>query len=142
MPNTVLVDTGFLIALFDAIDSRHDSAKQVLSDLLRPERVRLVTVWPTIVEACFFLDPRGKNALLEWIRRGALYLRHIEDSDVPLVAAVIERYADHNLDLADACMVWLAGVEGVNRVLTTDRKDFDRLRTPDGKPFQRVWVSP
>ena len=59
MPNTVLVDTGFLVALFDARDPLHEGAKHILSDVLRPERARLVTVWPTVVETCFFLNPEG-----------------------------------------------------------------------------------
>lgn len=142
MPNTVLVDTGFLIALFDVGDSEHESAKTVLADVLRPKRVRLVTVWPTVVETCFFLSPRGKSAFLAWIQRGALQLRHIEISDLDAVSRIIERYADHDIDLADACMVWLAGIEGCNRILTTDRKDFSFLRTPDGKVFKRLWLTP
>ena len=61
MPNTVLVDTGFLVALFDAGDPLHDTAKDLLAEILRPERYRMVTVWSTVVETCFFLNLRGKN---------------------------------------------------------------------------------
>ena len=142
MPNTVLVDTGFLVALFDAGDPLHDSAKELLAEVLRPERSRLITVWPTVVETCFFLNLRGKNAFLEWIRRGALHLRHIETADIPVITGVLEQYAEHSIDLADACMVWLADMEKCNRVLTTDRRDFDMLRTPSGQAFERIWVSP
>jgi len=81
MPNTVLVDTGFLIALFDAGDPKHEGAKQVLADEVSPIRARLVTVWPTVVETCFFLNPRGKIVFLEWIHRGALRLLHIESKE-------------------------------------------------------------
>jgi predicted nucleic acid-binding protein len=142
MPNTVLVDTGFLVALFDAHDPLHEGAKYILSDVLRPERAHLVTVWPTVVETCFFLNSRGKSAFLEWIRRGALYLRHIETADLATLIEIVDRYAEHNIDLADACLVWLSGVEKCNRVLTTDRKDFDMLRTPTGRSFERIWVNP
>ena len=77
MRSTVLVDTGFLIALFDRTDTLHESAKQVLATLVRDRRLELVSVWPTVVEACCFLDPRGKRALLQWIERGAMRLRPI-----------------------------------------------------------------
>lgn len=142
MQNTVLVDTGFLVALFDAGDPLHEGAKNLLVEVLRPERARLITVWPTIVETCFFLNPRGKTALLEWINRGAVYLRHIETADIPAIIGILDRYAEHSVDVADACLVWLASMEKSNRVLTTDRRDFDMFRTPNGKPFERVWVSP
>lgn len=120
----------------------HEGAKNLLVEVLRPERARLITVWPTIVETCFFLNPRGKTALLEWINRGAVYLRHIETADIPAIIGILDRYAEHSVDVADACLVWLASMEKSNRVLTTDRRDFDMFRTPNGKPFERVWVSP
>jgi uncharacterized protein len=142
MPSTVLVDTGFLVALFDAKDPLHDSAKAVLAQTLRPKRAVMVSVWPAVVETCFFLDVRGKTAFLEWVRRGALRLRHIESEHLPTIMTILERFAEHQVDLADACLVWLAGVEHSNRILTTDRRDFDILRTPDGRSFERIWVSP
>jgi len=101
MPNTVLVDTGFLIALFDVGDAKHESAKQVLADVLSPNLARLVTVWPAVVETCFFLNPRGKIAFLEWIHRGALRLRHIEVSDIPAVSGIIEQFRESRIGLSE-----------------------------------------
>jgi predicted nucleic acid-binding protein len=99
-------------------------------------------VWPTIVETCFFLDPRGKLALLQWIERGAMRLRPIENGDVAAISDVIGRFAEHNIDLADATLVWLADAEGTQRVLTTDRRDCDMLRTASGQAFEWLWVRP
>jgi predicted nucleic acid-binding protein len=137
-----LVDTGFLVALFDSSDDLHDGAKNMLAGLARDRRTTLVSVWPTIVETCFFLDPRGKCALLQWIERGALRLRPIEIGDLAAINEVITRFAEHDVDLADATLVWLAEAEGTQRVLTTDRRDFDMLRTASGRSFDRLWVSP
>ncbi len=141
MRNTVLVDTGFLVALFDGTDPLHESAKALLADRLHPPGADLVTVWPTIVETCFFLDARGKLALLEWIRRGAMRLRQIETPDLPVISGIVEKYADQKIDLADACIVWLSGIERTNRVLTTDRRDFHILRTLSGGQFDRIWIT-
>ena len=58
------------------------------------------------------------------------------------VSSVLERHADQRIDLADACLVWLAGIEKTERILTTDRRDFVVLRTPDGRPFERLWAKP
>lgn len=90
MRNTVLVDTGFLVALFDGTDPLHESAKGLLANRLHPHGTNLVTVWPTIVETCFFLDARGKPALLEWIRRGAMRLRQIEIPDLSVISDIVE----------------------------------------------------
>ncbi|MCK7579642.1 MAG: PIN domain-containing protein [Chromatiales bacterium] len=141
MRNIVLVDSRFLIALFDAKDSLHDSAKAALKTLVDHEQARLKTVWPVVVETCFLLGPNGKTAFLRWIARGALGLRAIEASDIEAVIAILNRYADQRIDLADACLIWLAGQEKTNRVLTTDRRDFSVYRAPDGKPFERVWLA-
>jgi uncharacterized protein len=140
--STVLVETGFLIALFDRTDKLHESAKKMLAALVRDRRAALVSVWPTIVETCFFLDPSGKLALLQWIERGAMRLRPIEIGDLAAISGVIARFAEHNIDLADATLVWLAEAEGTQRVLTTDRRDFDMLRTASGQAFERLWVRP
>ena len=101
MRSTVLVDTGFLIALFDRTDTLHESAKQMLAALVRDRRTTLVSVWPTLVETCLFLDPRGKCALLQWIERGAMRLRPIEIGDLAAVSGVIACFAEHNVDLAE-----------------------------------------
>ena len=54
---------------------------------------------------------------------------------------ILNRYADPRIDLADACLIWLAGQEKTHRVLTTDRRDFSVYRGPDGRPFERVWLT-
>ena len=112
MRNTVLVDTGFLVALFDRTDRLHESAKQMLATRVRDRHLALVSVWPTVVETCFFLDPPGKRALLQWIERSAMRLRPIEIRDLTAIGDVIARFAEHNIDLADATLfgstIWRA----------------------------------
>jgi predicted nucleic acid-binding protein len=115
----------------------HDSAKKTLSNL----NARLRTVWPVIVETSFFLGPKGKVAFLRWIERGAVTVRTIEVADLDALVAILNRYADQRIDLADACLIWLAGQEKTRRVLTTDRRDFSIYRTQDGRPFERVWLA-
>ena len=63
-----LVDTGFLVALF----RRSDRLRAAAREHLRAHTYGLATVAPVIVETCFFLDPRGKAELLEWVVRGGL----------------------------------------------------------------------
>lgn len=69
-------------------------------------------------------------------------LRPIEIGDLAAVRGVIARFAEHNIDLADATVVWLAEAEGTQRMLTADRHDFDMLRTASGQSFLRLWIIP
>lgn len=61
----LLVDTGFLVALYIRGDSLHSAAVE----WLQQNRSPLQTVAPVIVEACFFLDPSGKDALFTQCER-------------------------------------------------------------------------
>lgn len=140
MPNTILVDTGFLVALFSQGDSNHDSAKNLLAGKLRRDRPRLITVLPVIVETCFFFHPEDNALFLDWVNQGGVTVRPIESVHLPAIATILRRYADQRIDLADACLIWLAGQEKTNRILTTDRRDFSVYRTPDGRYFERVWL--
>ena len=69
-------------------------------------------------------------------------VRPIEVVDLEQIMGIIERFADHDIDLADATIVWLADVEGTTRVLATDRRDFSFLRTRNNRSFERIWVDP
>ena len=54
------------------------------------------------------------------------------------MAGFMTRHAD--ADLADAALVFAADREGIHNILTVNRKDFDRYRTPSGKRLKRLWV--
>ena len=120
MNETVLVDTGFLVALFRRDDPYGESARKFMAGPVRERRLRLVTVWPVIVESCFFFHTTNRPTYLRWVAEGGVAVRQMTVTDLPVVAGLLERYGDREMDFADACLVWLAGIEGTNRVLTTD----------------------
>lgn len=57
------------------------------------------------------------------------------------MADFIERYADGGADLADVALVFAADRTGIHRILTADRGDFDRYRSPRGKSMKRLWLA-
>ena len=130
----LLVDTGFLVALFRPADRLRPEAR----DFLQANRQALHTVAPVLVETCFFLDARQKANLLEWVRRGALAVAEVPVSAYAAVSAVILKYADHDIDFADAALVWLAGESGTRAVLTVDETEFGIYRLKAGKRFDVV----
>ena len=130
----VLLDTGFLVALFRPSDRLRKHARE----FLRATRHPLVTAAPVIVETCFFLDAAAKGKLLEWVQRGALSV-----SDVPVGAyadinSILRKYADQKIDFADAALVWLAYQTGIRGILTVDEADFAVYRLKGGKRFELV----
>jgi len=67
-----------------------------------------LTVSPVAVEACHFLNIRGKVELLKWIEKGGLSVAELPMDAYPALAVNLEKYADLDIDLADAALIWLA----------------------------------
>ena len=127
----ILVDTGFLVALFDPTQTRAAAATRYL----RQHRHPLATVSAIVVEACFFLRPMLKADLLTWIRRGGISVVDVPVSAYAQLELTLRIYADQNLDFADAALLWLAHETGARQVLTVDKTDFGMLRLKGGKRF-------
>jgi predicted nucleic acid-binding protein len=133
-----LVDTGFLVALFNDCDAHHASARKMLSQLAG---ARLYTVWEVLTEAGHLLDDRGKLNLMRWAAAGRLTVLASDPASLGDMADFMERCADGGADLADVALVFIADRIGIKHILTVDRRDFDRYRTPRGKKkLKRLWV--
>ena len=87
---------------------------------------------------CHFLNADGKTALLTWIRRGGLSLQSLGVDDFPEIEAILRRYADRDIDFADATLVWLADFVNTVDVMTIDREDFLVYRARGGRAFNLV----
>lgn len=132
-----LVDTGFLVALFNDGDRHHSGARKMLADLAG---ARLYTVWEVLTEAGHLLDDTGQLNLMRWAAAGRLTILASDADDLAAMADFMARYADGGADLADVALVFVADRIGVHNILTVDRKDFDRYRSPQGKKLKRLWV--
>jgi hypothetical protein len=128
----VLVDTGFLVSLFRPSDKLRKQARE----LLLANRHPLVTAAPVIVETCFFLDAAAKGKLLEWVQRGALSVADVPVGAYADISSILGKYADRQIDFADAALVWLANQTGVRAILTVDEADFAVFRLKGGKRFE------
>lgn len=130
----MIVDTGFLVALYIRGDALHRSAV----DYLRQFNGRLKTVPPVIVETCFFLDSQGKVEFLKWVGRGALVIHDIPLEAHSEIAQYINKYADQEIDFADAALVWLANEIKDRGILTVDETDFSIYRLKGNKRFELI----
>ncbi|MDM0017690.1 type II toxin-antitoxin system VapC family toxin [Variovorax saccharolyticus] len=132
-----LADTGFLVALFNDGDAHHAGAVAMLQQL---SGRRLYTVWEVLTEAGHLLDDRAWFHLLRWAAAGRLTVLASDPADLSEIDDFTERYADGGADLADVALVFAADRTGIYNVLTVDRKDFDRYRSPRGQRLKRIWV--
>ena len=130
-----LTDTGFLVALFNDGDRHHAGARRMLAELAGS---RLYTVWEVLTEAGHLLDDAGKLNLMRWTAAGRLTVLASAPAELSAMADFMARYA--NADLADVALVFAADRERIYNILTIDRKDFDRYRSPTGKRLKRLWL--
>jgi predicted nucleic acid-binding protein len=115
-----LTDAGPLIALIDAGEPDHDRCRVALETLQLP----LITTWPAFTEAMYLLGRAagwpGQGALWRMIERDALVIAPLDDEITARSAALMERYQDHPMDLADATLVALAEAGNLTKVFTLD----------------------
>jgi uncharacterized protein len=62
----------------------------------------------------------------------------LSPQEVHDIAALMEKYQDLPMDVADATLVWLAGRTGIMHVITPDSTDFSIYRLPGGKRLVNI----
>ena len=126
----ILVDTGPLIALFDPQDEQHGRCRRVLEGL----RGTLITTVPVLTEAFHMLDPAslGSDRLRDFIGNGGLSVWFFEGASLTRALELMETYADHHMDLADASLIAAAEALGTRKIFTVDRNDFQTYRVRRG----------
>lgn len=138
MPNMVIADTGFWLALANRNDRYHDTAVASLKTLDQ----RLVTTWPVLTETCHLLltrlGPDSQNRFMQSFAAGAFEVFSLEAADASPLGELMQKYADLPMDLADASLVLLAERLGHGRILSTDRRDFQSYRWKQRKPFENL----
>lgn len=126
----VLVDTGPLVAIVDRDDAFHESCVRAANTFRDP----VYTVWPVIAEAMYLVGfLHGRERLWDLIDHAPVRLRALEAADLSSIRALMKKYADLPMDLADAALVHVAARDGLHTVFTIDRADFQIYRLPGGR---------
>ncbi len=125
----VLVDAGPLVAVVDESDGDHQRCVSVLKHLSDP----MITTWPVVTEAMYLLGQTqnpldSQDALLAMLDRQLILVVELRREDVPRLRALIRKYRDLPMDLADATLVRVAERDAVRQVFTLDRRDFQVYR--------------
>ena len=118
MTTGVLLDAGPLVAYIDRRQEYHEWAMAQFVAAAPP----MLSCESVLAEACHLLRrvPKGRNAVVELVQRGVISLPFRLADHAAAVAALMAKYADVPMSLADACLVRMAEIHDRSPVLTLD----------------------
>src|SRR5436305_828380 len=134
----ILTDAGPLIAILDRGEQYHLACVECLGKLTGP----MLTTWPAFTEAMYMLGEAGgwsaQDALWALVERGDLEIAEQSLEHRNRMRALMEKYQDRPMDLADASLVVLAEIRRVRDIFTLDHNDFQVYRLHGRQSF-RLW---
>ena len=141
MRSGVLLDTGPLVAFLYGRDAYHDWAVETFAGFDSPA----ITCEAVMTEACFLIARKGQSAtrVLDHVSHQHIRIGLQIASEIDAIRALMRRYQNVPMSLADACLVRLAEMTGLP--ICTFDEDFAIYRadgrralsliTPDRRSF-------
>jgi len=120
-----LLDSSAIVAMLDHAQQSHASV--VAS--LRAWKGALVTVEAVIAESCHLLRRvhGAPETILQNVARDIFQIPFRLSAAAPEIERLLHKYRDQQIDLADACLIHLAGEIGTGDIFTLDH-DFEVYR--------------
>ncbi|WP_295453580.1 PIN domain-containing protein [uncultured Thiodictyon sp.] len=125
MTRWAIVDTGPLVAFLDRRERHHAWAVAQMRTLKAP----LLVCESVLTEAMFLLSgfPAAREKLMHWLDRGVLEIGFNLADHKQTVTALLLKYQDVPMALADACLVRMTEIHDRHVVFTLD-SDFSIYR--------------
>jgi predicted nucleic acid-binding protein len=113
-----LLDTGPLVSFLASGLRHHAWAVEQWKRLSPP----LLTCEPVLTEAAFLLKREGRDtdALFALLERGVIRVAFAVQEEQADLRALMHRYRDRPMSLADACLVRLSEIHTAGEVFTLD----------------------
>ena len=106
MRNTLIVDTGFWLALANRRDDNHQSATLLFQKL---QNVEFITTWCVVTETCYLMQKRigidAPKAFIRKITAGMIKIFDLAPVHCLRIEQLMEQYRNLPMDLADASLV-------------------------------------
>jgi predicted nucleic acid-binding protein len=136
MLNSILIDAGPLIALFDSSEKRHKPMKE----FLKKHPYRYVSTLAVFTEVSHMLDfsVNAQRDFYEWIMCKGVIISDINQNDMPRLIELTGKYSDLPMDFADATLVITAEKTGIKEIISLD-KDFNIYRLPGKEKIHNVY---
>jgi hypothetical protein len=134
----VIVDTSALLAFFDTDEPDHVAVASVLE---RADEPLIVSPY-VVAELDYLVGSRlgvtAELVVLDELTSGAWELPSFGSEDLVGARAIVERYADQAIGIADASNVVLAARYRTRTIATLDRRHFEVVRPTGGGRFSIV----
>lgn len=133
---SILVDSGFVYALFQQADPHHERAEafsEVNTELLLLPAVILPEL------GFLFRRDRGYAGIVQWLEQFRYTEARIEpmlNADLERIYEIAQQYASARLDVVDLCIMAMAERLNITRIATFDRRDFDIFRPRHSTRFE------
>ncbi|MEQ8971453.1 MAG: PIN domain-containing protein [Coleofasciculus sp. C1-SOL-03] len=135
---SAVVDTGFVVALLNRLDTMHRSVMTIYfsqtSAILLPQTV--------LAEVAYLV---GRNAgittvvsFLRGLSASRFRLVALTEQDIERVAEILADYADSRIDFVDASVMAVAERFGSTKILTLDQRDFRLFRPRHCESFEII----
>jgi predicted nucleic acid-binding protein len=136
MLNSILIDAGPLICLFDSSEKRHKPMKE----FLRKHPYRYVSTLAVFTEVSHMLDfsVNAQRDFYEWIMCKGVIISDINQNDMPRLIELTGKYRDLPMDFADATLVITAEKTGIKEIISLD-KDFNIYRLPGKEKIRNIY---
>ena len=137
MLNTVLIDTGPLIALFDRDDKYHTS----IIEFIKNTNYRFISTTAVLTETMYMLDFNTAVQLnfLEWIMKEGVIIHEIKQSNIKRIIDLTKKYSDRPMDFADATLVIAAEERRIRQIISID-SDFDIYRLYNKMKIENIFA--
>jgi uncharacterized protein len=131
----VIIDTGPLVAMLNRKDRSHAWVMAQLADIAPP----LITCEAVLAEATYLTSNLlgARQALIEMVGENFLHIGLQVQEQHAALLAMVKRYVNVPMSLADACLVRLAELHPKSPVFTLD-SDFEIYRKNGRLVIERI----
>lgn len=138
MHDRILIDSGPLIALFDADDNYHRKIREFLIN----RQYCFISTLAVFTEVSHMLgfNVKVQQDFYEWAAYHGVIISDINQNDLPRIADLTKKYADLPMDFADATLVITAEKTGIKEIVSLD-KDFDIYRLPGKENIKNLFYN-
>lgn len=131
----IVVDTSGVFAALDADASHHAAARAAIEDDSGPLLLSPFVLAELDYMILNRLGERSEVDFLQEVSRSAYELVPFDEDDLFQAIALVERYGDLKIGLADASIAVIAGRMRTTRLLTLDERHFRAMRPIWGDAF-------
>lgn len=115
----ILLDTGPIVALLSIGDHNHERARAIFAESAPPFRCCEAVV----AEACFLMrtvHADGPTQVISLALKGVFDIALAAAEHLTNLEALLKKYADRPISLADACLIQCANIYDEPRIATFD----------------------